>query len=108
MSICGNHPRIYTNGFCSLAAPIALQNIITMSVELTDNLMVGFLGDLALSAGVCSPPDSTYSPYAGNRVGSCPVDFGIPVLGEKGYAKRENTYRDSIKVQYRVQGFYSC
>ncbi|MGI6188720.1 MAG: MATE family efflux transporter [Clostridiales bacterium] len=32
-----------------LAAPIALQNIITMSVELTDNLMVGFLGDLALS-----------------------------------------------------------
>lgn len=33
----------------SLAAPIALQNIITMSVGLADNLMVGSLGELALS-----------------------------------------------------------
>ncbi|HZJ82200.1 MAG TPA: MATE family efflux transporter [Clostridia bacterium] len=32
-----------------LAAPIALQNIITMSVGLADNLMVGSLGELALS-----------------------------------------------------------
>ncbi|NLX69342.1 MAG: MATE family efflux transporter [Clostridiales bacterium] len=34
----------------SLAAPIALQNIITMSVNLADNLMVGSLGELPLSA----------------------------------------------------------
>ncbi len=32
-----------------LAAPIALQNIIAMSVGLADNLMVGSLGELALS-----------------------------------------------------------
>ncbi|HHY83647.1 MAG TPA: MATE family efflux transporter [Clostridiales bacterium] len=32
-----------------LAAPIALQNIITFSVSLADNLMVGSLGELALS-----------------------------------------------------------
>ena len=32
-----------------LAAPIALQNIITMAVGLADNLMVGSLGELALS-----------------------------------------------------------
>lgn len=32
-----------------LATPIALQNIITMSVGLADNLMVGSLGELALS-----------------------------------------------------------
>jgi putative MATE family efflux protein len=32
-----------------LAAPIALQNIITYSVGLADNLMVGSLGELALS-----------------------------------------------------------
>lgn len=32
-----------------LAAPMALQNIITMSVGLADNLMVGSLGELALS-----------------------------------------------------------
>lgn len=32
-----------------LAAPIALQNIITYSVSLADNLMVGSLGELALS-----------------------------------------------------------
>jgi putative MATE family efflux protein len=32
-----------------LAAPIALQNIITFSVGLTDNLMVGSLGELAIS-----------------------------------------------------------
>ncbi|NLA85245.1 MAG: MATE family efflux transporter, partial [Clostridiales bacterium] len=32
-----------------LAAPIALQNIITYSVTLADNLMVGSLGELALS-----------------------------------------------------------
>lgn len=32
-----------------LAAPIALQNIITYSVGLSDNLMVGSLGELALS-----------------------------------------------------------
>jgi putative MATE family efflux protein len=32
-----------------LAAPIALQNIITYSISLADNLMVGSLGELALS-----------------------------------------------------------
>lgn len=32
-----------------LAAPIALQNVITYAVGLADNLMVGALGDLALS-----------------------------------------------------------
>lgn len=32
-----------------LAAPIALQNVITYAVGLADNLMVGSLGDLALS-----------------------------------------------------------
>jgi Na+-driven multidrug efflux pump len=33
----------------SLTAPIALQNIITYSVGLADNLMVGSQGELALS-----------------------------------------------------------
>ena len=33
----------------SLTAPMALQNIITYSVGLADNLMVGSLGELALS-----------------------------------------------------------
>ncbi len=33
----------------TLAAPIALQNIITFAVSLADNLMVGSLGELALS-----------------------------------------------------------
>ncbi|HZK70964.1 MAG TPA: MATE family efflux transporter, partial [Clostridia bacterium] len=32
-----------------LALPMALQNIITFSVGLTDNIMVGSLGEVALS-----------------------------------------------------------
>ena len=33
----------------ALAAPLALQSVITFSVNLADNLMVGRLGELALS-----------------------------------------------------------
>ncbi len=35
---------------CSAVAPLALQNVITYSVSLADNMMVGQLGELSLSA----------------------------------------------------------
>jgi Na+-driven multidrug efflux pump len=37
-----------------LALPLALQNVITYSVGLADNIMVGRLGELALSGAYVS------------------------------------------------------
>ena len=78
MSICGNHPRIYTMDFVS-CCPIALQNIITMSVELTDNLMVGFLGILPYRE--YEPTRFNIPPYAGNRW-ELPCRFGGRYCGK--------------------------
>lgn len=41
--------RAFYKGLFILAVPIALQNIITYAVGLTDNVMVGSLGELAIS-----------------------------------------------------------
>ncbi len=43
------HPEFYRN-VAAIALPIALQNTITMAVNLTDTLMVGKLGETCLSA----------------------------------------------------------
>src|SRR5690554_2288436 len=44
----GSQPSLYRRVFL-LATPIALQSVITFSIGLADNLMVGSLGELALS-----------------------------------------------------------
>lgn len=74
----------------SLAAPMALQNIIAYSVGLADNLMVGSLGELALS-GV----------YVANQLQNLlhmlviGLGAAIIVLAAQYWGKRD---RDSIKL----------
>ena len=45
----GKEPHFYGNVF-TLALPIAAQSLITIGVNMLDNIMVGSLGDTALSA----------------------------------------------------------
>ena len=43
------HDKCFYHSLFSLAAPIVLQNLITFLVGFADNLMVGVLGDTAVS-----------------------------------------------------------
>lgn len=74
-----------------LAAPLALQNIITYSVSLADNIMVGRLGELALSGA-----------YVGNQLQNVlhmlvmGLSAALLVLGSQFWGKRETDKVQSI------------
>lgn len=74
-----------------LAAPLALQNIITYSVGLADNIMVGRLGELALSGA-----------YVGNQLQNVlhmlvmGLSAALIVLGAQFWGKRETDKVKSI------------
>ena len=48
MRLITRDKKFYTSLF-ALAIPVAIQNLITFSVNFADNLMVGSLGDAAIS-----------------------------------------------------------
>ncbi len=76
--------RSFYKSLCLLAIPIALQNLITFSVGLADNIMIGTLGDAAIS-GV----------YMGNQVQtllqvfSGGIEGAILILAAQYWGKRD-------------------
>lgn len=83
------HDRSFYSSLVKLSVPIALQNLITFCVGLADNLMIGSLGDSAIS-GV----------YMGNQVQtllqvfSTGIEGAVLVLAAQYWGKRDT---DSIK-----------
>lgn len=83
MALLTKDRSFYKNLF-TLALPIALQNLVTYSIGLADNIMIGYLGDGAVS-GV----------YMGNQVQtllqlfSVGIEGALLVLGAQYWGKRD-------------------
>lgn len=67
-----------------VALPAAFQALISMSVNMLDNLMVGSLGDISLASVAQANQVSTLFTFIVNGIGGGARRLSVPVLGKTG------------------------
>ena len=88
--------------FIKLAIPLMFQQLIVASVNLVDNLMVGELGDVAVSAVSCCNRYYNLVQFSINGLIMSCIIFLSQFNGAEDYEHMKQTYRFSLCASYLI------
>lgn len=94
--------RSFYKRLAFLAIPLALQNIITFGVGFADNLMVGSLGDLALSGVFLSNQVQNILHMLTTGLGSAMIVLAAQYWGKKDVTNTKNVVGIALKISVAV------
>ena len=86
--------RSFYRSLIALAIPVALQNLITFAVSFADNLMVGSLGDAAVSGVYMGSQIQTFLQMFSGGIEGAILILAAQYWGRTGYREHQADHRD--------------